>query len=84
MVVKFRRKSTPSHRGEPSAPVTDGPMAPERPVPAAPEVGPFDIDSAPDGLITGDWVDLGSMMLAPAPGKELRLQIGRASCRERV
>ena len=54
-------------------------MAPERPVPAAPEVGPFDIDSVPDGLITGDWVDLGSMMLAPAPGKELRLQVDEKS-----
>ncbi|WP_179658096.1 DUF3710 domain-containing protein [Nocardioides panzhihuensis] len=79
MVVKFRRKSTPSHRGEPSASVDEGPVAPERPVPAAPEIGPFDIDSVPDGLITGDWVDLGSMMLAPAPGKELRLQVDEKS-----
>ncbi|NYI77630.1 hypothetical protein BJ988_002278 [Nocardioides panzhihuensis] len=77
--MKFRRKSTPSHRGEPSASVDEGPVAPERPVPAAPEIGPFDIDSVPDGLITGDWVDLGSMMLAPAPGKELRLQVDEKS-----
>lgn len=79
MVVKFRRKSTPSHRGEPSASVDERPLADERPVPAAPEVGPFDIDSAPDGLVTGEWVDLGSMMLAPAPGKELRLQVDEKS-----
>lgn len=79
MVVKFRRKSAPSHRGEPSASVPEELKGPERPVPAAPEIGPFDIDSAPDGLITGDWVDLGSMMLAPAPGKELRLQVDEKS-----
>ena len=78
MVVKFRRKSTPSHRGEASAPVVDG-SADTRAVPAAPAVGPFDIDSAPEGLIADDWVDLGSMMLAPAPGKELRLQVDEAS-----
>jgi hypothetical protein len=79
MVVKFRRKSTPSHRGEPSASVEERPVADERLIPTAPETGPFDIDSAPDGLITGDWVDLGSMMLAPAPGKELRLQVDEKS-----
>ncbi|TQL68372.1 uncharacterized protein DUF3710 [Nocardioides albertanoniae] len=75
MVVKFRRKSTPSHRGEASASVGDGFTDATRATPAAPAVGPFDIDSAPDGLIGDDWVDLGSMMLAPAPGKELRLQV---------
>ena len=79
MVVKFRRKSTPSHRGEASAPVVDGSADSTRAVPAAPAVGPFDIGSAPDGLIADDWVDLGSMMLAPAPGKELRLQVDEAS-----
>lgn len=79
MVVKFRRKSTPSHRGEPSASVEEGPLASERPVPDAPAIGPYDIDSAPEALIGEDWVDLGSMMLAPAPGKELRLQVDEKS-----
>jgi hypothetical protein len=70
--VKFRRKAT-----EPAqAPDTsDAPAAPS--VPAAPAVpvgsGPFDESAvAGDGV---ERVDLGSLLVRPTPGRELRLQV---------
>lgn len=41
--------------------------------------GPYDADEVPDGLVDDSWVDLGSLLVAPAPGKELRLQVDEAS-----
>lgn len=74
--MKFRRKSDPIEP-EPTDqagldPVVDeGESAAAEPVPA----GPYDADEMPEGLIDESWVDLGSLVVAPAPGKELRLQV---------
>lgn len=44
-----------------------------------PAAGPYDIDEVPEDLLDDSWVDLGSLLVAPAPGKELRLQVDEAS-----
>jgi hypothetical protein len=66
--VKFGRKSTPA---------TDpaGIAGPEATPPAeeTPRVGPFDAEDVPDDGVAR--VDLGSMLVAPVPGSELRLQV---------
>ncbi|MFT4081569.1 MAG: DUF3710 domain-containing protein [Nocardioides sp.] len=41
--------------------------------------GPYDADETPEDLVDDSWVDLGSLLVAPAPGKELRLQVDEAS-----
>ena len=65
--MKFRRKSA-------------GPGADEvetarrrRAEPAAPPVGPFDVDELPEDGV--ERVDLGSLLIAPEDGRELRLQV---------
>lgn len=69
----FRRKSrtTPtdsetSESTEANVPAADAPLIVD---------GPYDIDDAPDGLVDDSWVDLGSLVLAPVEGRELRLQV---------
>lgn len=63
--MKFRRKADAS----PSS--TDGSQEPA--VEPDPAVGPFDADDlAEDGV---ERVDLGSLLVAPQPGRELRLQV---------
>lgn len=44
---------------------------------ATPEPGPYDADELPDG--DPERVDLGSLLIAPEPGRELRLQVDEAS-----
>ena len=66
--MKFRRKSE-------AAAVTDADAADSaddavEPVPAE---GPFDIDDLPDDGV--ERVDLGSLLIAPEEGRELRLQV---------
>lgn len=64
--MKFRRKSEPSEPVE--APADE---------PVTPKVGPFDIDDVDgDGVAR---VDLGSLLIAPEPGRELRLQVDERS-----
>ena len=43
---------------------------------AAHPTGPFDADSVPDEV---QRVDLGSLRIAPSPGRELRLQVDEQS-----
>ena len=63
--MKFRRKS--------AGPGADEVETPEEAAPAAPLVGPFDVDELPeDG---GERVDLGSLLIAPEEDRELRLQV---------
>jgi hypothetical protein len=63
--VKFGRKSTPA----PDEAVT--PAGAE--VDTEPVTGPFDAEDVPDDGVSR--VDLGSMLVAPVPGSELRLQV---------
>ena len=63
--MKFRRKSAPS-----DAPLEEGVDPSVEEVPAR---GPFDVDDAPDDGV--QRVDLGSLILTPESGRELRLQV---------
>lgn len=63
--MKFRRKSE-----------SDVVEATE-PVEVMPAVGPFDADELPAG--EPDRVDLGSLLILPEPGRELRLQVDEST-----
>lgn len=72
--MKFRRKSQPE-----AAPAADGDAA-AVPGGAAETIievpiGPYDVDAIPPELAPIDRVDLGSILVAPVPNCELRLQI---------
>lgn len=72
--MKFRRKSAPT----PQSTETDSPdeATPETPT-LDPTTGPFDESQvAGDGV---ERVDLGSLLIAPSPGRELRLQVDEAN-----
>lgn len=64
--MKFRRKSTET---EPDAGPEVDEVAPE----PGPTSGPYDIDDLPDDDVAR--MDLGSMLIAPAEGSEIRLQV---------
>jgi hypothetical protein len=64
--VKFRRKST-----EPDA--ADGATLD----PAAPVQGPFDADELPEDGV--ERMDLGSLLIEPEEGRELRLQVDEST-----
>ena len=66
--MKFGRKSTPATDAAEIAGQEVTPPAEE-----TPRVGPFDAEDVPDDGVAR--VDLGSMLVAPVPGSELRLQI---------
>lgn len=63
--MKFRRKTAPS-----DAPLEEGVDSSSEQVPAR---GPFDVDDVADDGV--QRVDLGSLILTPEPGRELRLQV---------
>ena len=72
--MKFGRKSSPADE-----PVDEQETTDPDPAPVAPSRGPHDIadvDVESDGV---ERVDLGGMLIAPAPGLELRLQVDEAS-----
>lgn len=74
--MKFRRKS----KVEPTeADADEATAGDDAESPVEPAVGPYDVEEAPEGLLDESWVDLGSLLVAPAPGKELRLQVDEAS-----
>ena len=68
--MKFRRKS--------SEPAVDEAVYDDDTVdPAAAVAGPFDVDELPaDGT---ERVDLGSLLITPEPGRELRLQVDEST-----
>ena len=67
----FRRKS----RSEPDEPdLADVEAEAGEPVP---DIGPWDSESLPEDGV--DRVDLGSLLIAPEPDRELRLQVDEAS-----
>ncbi|WP_300680421.1 DUF3710 domain-containing protein [Nocardioides sp.] len=83
--MKFRRKSTPAEaapevEAAPSTPESSDPSAPSAEGTEAAEtievpIGPYDIDAIPVPMDQVDRVDLGSILVAPVPNCELRLQI---------
>lgn len=68
--MRFRRKSADA----PETPET--PETPDAQVADQPATGPYDAEDLPS---VGDRVDLGSLLIAPTPGRELRLQVDEAS-----
>lgn len=66
--MKFRRKSTETHSAEGVG---------EEAVEPVDAVGPFDADDLPDDGV--QRVDLGSLLIAPEDGRELRLQVDEKS-----
>ena len=64
--MKFRRKSEPevADQGPGDEPVT-------------PAEGPFDVDELPDDGV--ERMDLGSLLIEPEPGRELRLQVDEST-----
>jgi hypothetical protein len=77
--VRFRRKP----QGEPDA-VDDGPEGDEpdgpdgQPAEADAVSGPYDSEDLPHAA-EGERVDLGSLLIVPEPGRELRIQVDEAS-----
>ena len=74
--MRFRRKSGDAvdgrrRRGDRRDDAEDGDRRAARPP------GPFDADDLPDD--DPERVDLGSLLIAPQPGRELRLQVDEAS-----
>lgn len=72
--MKFRRKETETTQAAPVSPDETGQAtagADPAPTGAAP-TGPFDVDAVTDGI---QRVDLGAVLVSPAPGRELRLQV---------
>jgi hypothetical protein len=77
--LKFRRKSsTPTEPAEPTEPATTDP-AEEAPAEPAQLQGPYDEDSMPPEAAAVERVDLGSLLIPPVDGLELRLQVDEAS-----
>lgn len=66
--MKFRRKSA-----GPGADDLEAAAAAPEADPGAPAVGPFDVDELPEDGV--ERVDLGSLLIAPEDGRELRLQV---------
>lgn len=64
--MKFRRKSDTTPADAPTD-VTDDPA----------RVGPYDADDLPDDGV--ERIDLGSLLVAPQEGRELRLQVDESS-----
>lgn len=86
----FRRKSAAKKAADPAADLSPeeivGSEGTETDDPEAGDAGqqtgfsgPYDADEAPESLVDDEWVDLGSLLVAPAQGKELRLQVDEAS-----
>ena len=75
--MKFRRKSTPDSADtsaeETATSATEPDQGPDAEAAAAPPVGPFDADDLPEG--GPHHVDLGSLLVPPMPGRDLRLQV---------
>ncbi len=68
--MKFRRKSTESD-------VAEDALLDEQVDPAAPVEGPFDADELPEDGV--ERLDLGSLLIEPEPGRELRLQVDEST-----
>ena len=79
--MRFRRRSGDAGAADPGDPgdtVEDGTLGLDGGSSADADLaGPFDIDDVPPG--GPERIDLGSLLIAPTPGRELRLQVDEAS-----
>lgn len=75
----FRRKSAARKATEETLEEAIESTTDESPAEPVAPAGPYDADEVPETLVDDSWVDLGSLLVAPAPGKELRLQVDEAS-----
>jgi hypothetical protein len=88
--VKFRRKSDKADKageGAGTGPADGAGAGASHDAPAASEeevllYGPMDIDDIDTGGEEMAWVDLGSLLITPGPGMQLRMQVDEAT--ERV
>lgn len=76
--MKFRRKSAtePAADGTPGAEGADGVAAGREDAGRVAE-GPYDVDDLPEDDV--ERVDLGSLLIAPEEGRELRLQVDEST-----
>lgn len=74
--MKFRRKSAADDGTDDAAPVEETPAAAEEQEESG-ATGPFDIDDLPDDDV--ERIDLGSLLIEPEPGRELRVQVDERS-----
>ena len=70
--MKFRRKSAAADEAAQVDETTEEPVEPVESV-----TGPFDVDDLPEDDV--ERVDLGSLLIEPEAGRELRLQVDEAS-----
>jgi hypothetical protein len=78
--VKFRRRSAPADEAERVDETTEEleETTEDAPAPADESAaGPFDVDDLPEDDV--ERVDLGSLLIQPEAGRELRLQVDEAS-----
>ena len=75
--MKFRRKSDPVDGADASGVADSGSPDVGDDADGRGESGPYDVDDLPEDGI--ERVDLGSLLIEPQPGRELRLQVDEAS-----
>lgn len=75
--MKFRRKSAAAEEADDAAQADQTSETTDETVGDDPTTGPFDIDDLPEDDV--ERVDLGSLLIEPEPGRELRLQVDESS-----
>ncbi|HET9420363.1 MAG TPA: DUF3710 domain-containing protein [Nocardioides sp.] len=74
--MKFRRRSAAADEADEATPADES-TAQDQDTAEEPARGPFDVDDLPEDDVTR--VDLGSLLIEPEQGRELRLQVDEAS-----
>jgi hypothetical protein len=75
--VKFRRRSAAADEADEATPADETTEPDDQQADEETARGPFDVDDLPDDDVTR--VDLGSLLIEPEQGRELRLQVDEAS-----
>jgi Protein of unknown function (DUF3710) len=75
--VKFRRRSAAADEADEATSADESTEQEGAETDEEPDAGPFDVDELPDDDV--DRVDLGSLLIEPEQGRELRLQVDEAS-----
>jgi Protein of unknown function (DUF3710) len=75
--VKFRRRSAAADEADEATPADESTELEGEEIDEETADGPFDVDDLPDDDVSR--VDLGSLLIEPEQGRELRLQVDEAS-----